>query len=91
MDCIIYNKLNDPTEQKLWILYNSFTPQDLKKNIERQKKLRSKIINLNWLVTFNDTCLKENLWPKYTKDNFFNRPEHLTIPCFTKLSQGVAR
>ena len=41
-----------------------------KEEYRKIEKLKSKIINLKWSVIFNDTCLKENLWPNYTKKIF---------------------
>ena len=45
-------------------LIHSSENKELYRKLE---KVRSKIINLKWSVIFNDTCLNENLWPKYTK------------------------
>ena len=37
------------------------------KNIFRNyEKINKKIIDAEWSKTFNEVCIKENLWPTYT-------------------------
>ena len=42
-------------------------PYQLRKLFRNKESLIKKIINLNWSKKFNETCLKENLLPSYTK------------------------
>ena len=37
--------------------------------LERQKR---KTISIKWSCPFNEVCLKENLMPNYTKNNYFS-------------------
>ena len=32
----------------------------------KYEKINKKIIETNWSKTFNEVCLKEDLWPSYT-------------------------
>ena len=31
------------------------------------EKIQKKIVSTNWLLVFNQTCLKENIWPTFTR------------------------
>ena len=42
--------------------------------IERKKK-----INIKWCHIFNNVCLKDGIFPKYTKNNFFNSIGNPTV------------
>ena len=35
-------------------------------NFRSLEKVKKKIINAKWSLSFNQTCLKENIWPTYT-------------------------
>ena len=37
-----------------------------KQQIRRIEGLNKKVISTKWSIKFNQTCLKENLWPKYS-------------------------
>ena len=41
-------------------------PEDLKRMYRELENVKNKIINANWSIVFNETCIKENIWPKYT-------------------------
>ena len=41
-------------------------PQDLKKCFRDLENVRKKIINANWSIVFNKTCIKNNIWPNFT-------------------------
>ena len=51
-------------------------PNELKNDFRKYEDIRKKIINTKWSLVFNQTCLKENLWPIYT--NFRNHDPALT-------------
>lgn len=42
------------------------TPNEVKQLFRKVEVLNKKLINNNWSVVFNKTCLKENLLPKYS-------------------------
>ena len=44
-------------------------PNLLKKFFRNFESNEKKIINSNWSLIFNESCLNENLWPKYTNYN----------------------
>ena len=33
------------------------------------EKIIKKIVNTKWSLVFNETCLKENIWPTFTNKN----------------------
>ena len=43
-------------------------PQDLVTIFRKYEQTKRKEISAEWSMVFNETCLKENLWPTYTKD-----------------------
>ena len=47
-------------------LLNQVSPQ-LKKHLRTIENVSNKIINRLWSKTFNKVCLKENIWPSYTR------------------------
>ena len=42
-------------------------PYQLKKKIRSLERYGKKINNTTWSIMFNQTCLKENIMPKYCK------------------------
>ena len=42
-------------------------PTDLKNLFRKFEKVENSIINSKWSMFFNKTCLKEQIWPTYTK------------------------
>ena len=42
-------------------------PTELKRKFRKCENLKIKLINNLWSTTFNETCIKENLLPNYTK------------------------
>ena len=47
-------------------LLNAVPPR-LKKHLRTIENVSDKIIKRNWSTTFNNICLRENLWPTYTQ------------------------
>ena len=45
-------------------------PEAVVKTLRLIEKTKKKIVNTNWSLIFNKTCLNENIWPTYT--NLFN-------------------
>ena len=41
-------------------------PEELIKLFRRFEQVKKKVINANWSIVFNETCIKENLWPNFT-------------------------
>ena len=46
-------------------------PEAVAKTLRLIEKIKKKIVNTNWSLIFNQTCLNENIWFTYTncKDN----------------------
>ena len=52
----------------------SLLPDSMKLMYRKYENLIKKVINAEWSKVFNRTCLKEYLWPTYTKiSNLFNK------------------
>lgn len=47
------------------ILYRA--PPELRGYYRRLESLKKKQVSLKWSITFNSICLKEKIWPTYTK------------------------
>ena len=47
-------------------LLNSVS-SELKKHLRTIENVSDKIIKREWSKTFNNVCLKENIWPTYTR------------------------
>ena len=45
----------------------SLLPDSIKLMYRKYENLIKKVINAEWSKVFNRTCLKEYLWPTYTK------------------------
>ena len=45
----------------------SLVPESMKNIYRKYENVIKKVINANWSKVFNHTCLKEYLWPTYTK------------------------
>ena len=45
----------------------SLVPDSMKIIYRKYENVIKKVINANWSKVFNHTCLKEYLWPTYTK------------------------
>ena len=41
-------------------------PTDLRTIFRKLERVEVKIINAEWSLFFNKTCIKENFWPNYT-------------------------
>ena len=41
-------------------------PNDLRNLFRRLERVKEKVVNAEWSLFFNKTCLKEHLWPNYT-------------------------
>ena len=41
-------------------------PEELIKLFRRFEQVKKKVINAKWSIVFNETCIKENLWPNFT-------------------------
>ena len=53
-------------------------PEELIKLFRSLEQIRKKEINSKWSIVFNETCIKENLWPNFTnKNKRERRPEGL--------------
>ena len=48
-------------------------PQPMKNIYRKYENLIKKVINAEWSKVFNHTCLKEFLWPTYTKNKYMNQ------------------
>ena len=44
-------------------------PETVVKTLRLIEKIKKKIVNTNWSLIFNQTCLNENIWPTYTNHN----------------------
>ena len=44
-------------------------PQQLKIYYRKYESLYKKKINKLWALNFNKTCINENLWPTFSKNN----------------------
>lgn len=42
-------------------------PTDLRSLFRKLERVENKIINAEWSLFFNETCIKENILPNYTK------------------------
>ena len=42
-------------------------PNHLKNQIRKLENVKTKLLKSKWSLVFNDTCLKENLLPDYTR------------------------
>ena len=51
-------------------------PEELRNSFRKFEEIRKKLINIEWSLVFNQTCLKNNLWPIYT--NFRHHDPALT-------------
>ena len=52
------------------ILLNTI-PYNLKKKIRLLERYGKKINNITWSIMFNQTCIKEDIMPKYCKFKMF--------------------
>ena len=48
-------------------------PTDLRSIFRKLERVEDKIINAEWSLFFNKTCIKENFWPNYTKIKIFEK------------------
>ena len=48
------------------LIFNS----NFKNEYRKYERLEKKLINLKWSIKFNETCLVENIMPKYTTINY---------------------
>ena len=44
-------------------------PNYIRTQIRKLENIKTKIIKCKWSLVFNDTCLKENILPNYTRSN----------------------
>ena len=42
-------------------------PNYIRTQIRKLENIKTKIIKCKWSLVFNDTCLKENILPNYTR------------------------
>ena len=53
-------------------------PRDLITIFRNYETIKRKEINTKWSAKFNETCLSENLWPKFTKLKYEGKNDFLT-------------
>ena len=46
-------------------------PNYIRSKLRKLENVKTKIIKSKWSLVFNDTCLKENILPNYTRINTF--------------------
>ena len=46
-------------------------PNYIRKQIRKLENIKTKIRKSKWSLVFNDTCLKENILPNYTRTNYY--------------------
>ena len=72
LSCRIWKRSND-RNRSFCIKMNNYLnllnilPYTTKKHLREIENVSNKILKRKWSKTFNNVCLKENLWPIYTK------------------------
>ena len=71
----VRNRSDWNIDNKLIMNYGSLLntlPVDFKNILREKESVNKKIINAEWSLVFNKTCIKENIWPNYTKINILS-------------------